>query len=347
MPEFTWSIPPNCSDRSLVAMEQMMISSKNGMPCCMRIPMSDGITAGPDSIDKWEDDEEISKLASCNVNPLAVTVFSGPPGSIGINPKTKNALFISEIRNHEPWNGIVQMFDEIWTTPGRPFDVMNSISPKVPRPVVPSSSPPSLIPGFQIPEGSPVVMMHEEWEDARGVESVVRAWLRSPDFKNGVLIVSMRSSFIDQSSALMTRIRMEEGCPVGRNKIFLLTSPSRRILDHCLSSSDILVCAHVEERGWRPLAIKAALSGKQIVSTNRGDITKHISNCTWVETPDLKNVTYESMEQAMSRMTEGFRSGMIESLSSDAKSPIVIKMSGNKMMEFLKEAGDRLLSPGE
>ena len=111
-------------------------------------------------------------------------------------------------------------------------------------------------------------------------------------------------------------------------------------------SSDALVCAHVGERGWRPLAIKAAMCGKPIVSTNRGDITKHIGDCSWVETPDLEDVTFDTMDVAMEGMVGGINAGISNSLSSDAKPAVVLNMRGHRMMDFLRDAGIRLVTPG-
>jgi len=313
----------------------------------MTVPMSDGETSNPDRFGEWDDDE-IGALLSTSVNPLAVTVFSGPPGSIGLNPKTKNVLLLTEVRANEPWNGMIQMFDEVWVTPGSPDTMARSLIPHDRIKVVfPTPLRPSPMSSLNIPRGDPTVMMHEGWSDARGIEAAVRAWLRNDNFSDGVLITSIRSSNIDQSAALMTRIRSEEGRPRGRNRIFLMTTPSRRSLDACLLSSDVLICSHVEDNGWRHLAIKAALAGKMVVSTNRGDITKHLTDCQWVDAPDFKNVTYDTMETAMEKMSDEIGRGISRSLSTDARPAVVMRFPMiNEMPEFLKEAGDRLVSPG-
>jgi len=351
MSDIMWSLPPNCSDRSLTAMEQALASRDASVSSCIRIPMSDGITSNPDSIDHWRDDDDVVlSLVSANVNPLAVTVFAGPPGSVGLNPRTRNVLLLTEIRDHEPWSGIIQRFDEVWVTPGAPLSMVSNLIPSsVMHLVIPTSIPPAPLASLDIPSGSPIVMLHEEWEDARGIESAIRAWLRNQDCRDGVLLVSIRSSHIDQSSALMTRIRMEEGCPKGRNRVCLMTSPSRKVLDACLLASDILICSHVEERGWRPLAIKAALSGKRIISTRRGDITGHLHDCWWVETPNLRSVTPDTMGVAMEGIVEGIGRGLSHSLSFDSKPAMVMGFPcplAERMPTFLREAGERLVSPG-
>lgn len=346
MSDLMWSIPPNCSDRSLTAMEQILAAKNDSISTCMRIPLSDGVTSNPD--DGWlMDDDEMRPLIKANVNPLAAKVFSGPPGSVGLSPRTKNVLLATEVREQEPWKEIVQKFDEIWASPGRPFQIMSSLTdPERVVKVIPASTIPSSVVTNGIPQGSPTMMLHEEWDDIRGVEAVIRAWLRDGDLKDGVLIISIRSSHIDQTSAFVTRIRMEEGVPRGMNRIFLMKNSSRKFLDSCLISSDVFICSHTNERGWRPLAIKAALLGKPVISSNRGDITSHIGDCFWIDTPDIKNVTNETMNIAMDDMIHNVTEGFSHSLSTDAKPALMLRSNGEKMPKFLHAAGERLLSIG-
>ncbi len=346
MPDLMWSIPLNCSDRSLCAIDQVLFSQqKREVAISVRRSLSDGITVAPDGYDEWQDDDRLGTLLASSVNPLAATVFCGSPGSIGVNPSTKNVLFLTEVREHEPWGGLVPYFDEIWATVGRPLEMANLLGRgKRVIPVFPDSKMP--IRKLDVPQGDITVFCHEEWEDARGVEALLRAWFRGLEFKDGILLLSMRSCTLEQMSSLVTRIRIEEGCPRGRNKVQLLTGPSPQMLDSCILASDVVVCAHVQERGWRPLAVKAVLCGKPLVSSSRGDIRRYISHCRWVEVPDLDRVTPESLDVATEMMVGSLHEQLLGATSADTEKGVVAQVGATPLSSVMLQAAARLVSSG-
>ncbi len=343
MPTVRWKTEVDCSEPSIIARDQILEIIEDG-----RIASSVEIQflKSEDCTSEWRQWDDID-VVGVIVDRNSPIVHAGRPHLFSLDPDVKNvALLSGEILKPRDID-VISKCDEMWVTPGKTSARLadSGIPPEKVKLVVPRAH---VVPHKDVvglmPTGRLTFFCHEEWRDIKGVECFVRAWLRNDTLADCQLNLSIRDQDIGTMRSWASILRMEEGRDGDSHGISIIAKRSAPILDTCLAQSDVVVCAHTTDIGWRPYAAKALLLGKFLISSTAGDITKQVSECRWVPAPDLSGVLPTSRERSLKSMTESFENALSEGF--DPTGQGAFRIPGADFVEVCRERSAALTSGG-
>lgn len=289
MADARWSIRLTESESSLFALETA-VSLRGRIASSLRDPLG---------LQPWDDSPPLQEMEGTSVFPGAAVIHAWSP-EISLDPSVHNICLFTGGRRDLSAEVVdtLARYDEVWS----PFSLTSSVLREAGVPVRDVVLPTHEWEHKDISTtlSHPVVFCHEEWRgDGRGIQALVRAWLTSEAADSGNLLVHAPDVDATVVRDAVAALRSEFGVPTEsrRVRIINVTSPSR--LESCLAVSDIIVCCHIDEAGWRWSAGKAIAAGKPLVCTHVGEVLNQVAECHWVEASRDGNLLAAGLRQGI------------------------------------------------
>jgi len=276
MPSLLMRYAPEATDAGLTARDQLLaLSREPGLALAFEPLRSSNLRQKRNELNEPVDPIEV-RLASVEVESTAPELVIWDRLSEWDQGPRRRTLLIPDLSDGH-WNDLAQNCDEVLCTPGLAIEAgSRMVTPAV------ALDPDETVTG--IPTDRRMAYAHvQSGRDDLGLMALLDAWFRFPGLAEGVLVISTDS----WHDSIRFRIRAARGDALDHT-VMIVNDTRPELLDGLVLASDVVVCCHTMTTvGWRPIAMKAALAGKPVISTRCGAIIDHISDCRWVDLPPV------------------------------------------------------------